>query len=231
MSRGVRYSRVCGECGKRISGGWWGFDPNKWAYRQYPFEGHRKGLYFCSWHCLRAWQAADAEKKAREKYERRMQRMGMWGTTKEKRVKVRELLEQGLSIDEIKREVHCGYVLVKEVTDEMRAEQQAGELAELEEPALEKSPGGVSAETAQESAQEAAPMLGHSTVTARRLTEYESDWLTVSVCDTEQYAVLQIDPTLLDDDTRGCELHIDKRRLLQIALDLKEIAEGVCGTI
>lgn len=63
------------------------------------------------------------------------------------------------------------------------------------------------------------------------MTEYEGDWLTVNVCDTEPFAVLQVDPTLLDDDTRGCELHIDKRRLLQIALDLKEIAEGVCGTI
>ena len=224
MSRGIRYRRVCGECGKRISGGLWGFDPNKWAYRQYPFEGHRKGLYFCSWHCLRAWQAADAEKKAREKYERRMQRMGMWGTTKEKRVKVRELLEQGLSIDEIKREVHCGYVLVKEVTDEMRAEQQAGESAEPEELELKKSPGGVSAEAAPVQAQ-------RPTVHAKRFAMYNSDFVTLTVDDAEQYAELEIDSLALDDETQNLELHIDKQYLAQIAQELNEIVRLVCGTI
>ena len=224
MSRGIRYRRVCGECGKRISGGLWGFDPNKWAYRQYPFEGHRKGLYFCSWHCLRAWQAADAEKKAREKYERRMQRMGMWGTTKEKRVKVRELLEQGLSIDEIKREVHCGYVLVKEVTDEMRAEQQAGESVESEALELEKSPGGVSAETAPVQAQ-------RPKVHAKRFAMYNSDFVTLTVDDAEQYVELEIDSLALDDETQNLELHIDKQYLAQIAQELNEIVRLVCGTI
>lgn len=150
--------------------------------------------------------------------------MMSYGTTEEKRVKVRELLKQGKTIDEIKREVHCGYVLVKEVADALSAEQQAGESVEPEALELEKSPGGVSAEMTQE-------LPERSTVTARRLTEYESERVTVSVCDAEPFAVLQVDPTLLDDETRGCELHIDKHRLLQIALDLKEIAEGVCGTI
>ena len=225
MSRGIRYRRVCGECGKRISGGLWGFDPNKWAYRQYPFKGHRVGLYFCSWHCLRAWQAAEAEKRAAKRLEEELERREMivYGTTEEKRVKVRELLKQGKTIDEIKREVHCGYVLVKRVADALSAEQQVGESVEPAELALEKNPGGVSAETAPVQAQ-------RPKVHAKRFAMYNSDFVTLTVDDAEQYVELEIDSLALDDETQNLELHIDKQYLAQIAQELNEIVRLVCGT-
>lgn len=224
MSR-VAGCRVCGECGKRISGGLWGFDPNKWAYRQFPFKGHGKGLYFCSWHCLRAWQAAEARKEVAKRLEEELERREMivYGTTEEKRVKVRELLKQGKTIDEIKREVHCGYVLVKEVADALSAEQQAGEAAVQEETALEKSPGGISAEAAPVQAQ-------RPKVHAKRFAMYNSDFVTLTVDDAEQYVELEIDSLALEDDAQSGELHIDKRYLAQIAQELNEIVRLVCGT-
>ena len=222
MSRGVRYSRVCGECGKRISGGLWGFDPNKWAYRQYPFKGHRVGLYFCSWHCLRAWQAEEDSKRA-EKRREREELMETRYTLKEKRVKARELLKQGMSINEIKRELHCGYVLVKKVADALSAEQQAGESAEQEGLALEKCPGGVSAEAAPVQAQ-------RPTVHAKRFAMYNCDFVTLTVDDAEQYVELEIDSLALDDETQNLELHIDKQYLAQIVQELNEIVRLVCGT-
>lgn len=116
--------RRCGRCGNELFGGA-AFDLEHWAYRQYPGKEGGKGLYFCSWHCLQAWRAEEIRKRVEKRRERR-ELMMSYGTTEEKRVKVRELLKQGKTIDEIKREVHCGYVLVKEVADALSAEQQAG---------------------------------------------------------------------------------------------------------
>lgn len=130
----------CGRCGNELFGGA-AFDLVHWAYRQFPGKEGGKGLYFCSWHCLQAWRAEEIRKRAEKSRERR-ELMMSYGTTEEKRVKVRELLKQGKTIDEIKREVHCGYALVKAVADELSAEQQAGESVEPEELELEKSPGG-----------------------------------------------------------------------------------------
>ena len=219
----VADGRVCGECGKRISSGLWGFDPNKWAYRQYPGKEGRKGLYFCSWHCLRAWQAAETRKEVAKRLEKELERREMivYGTTEEKRVKVRELLMQGKTIDEIKREVHCGYVLVKEVADALSAEKQAGESVEPEELELEKSPGESVA-----SVQAQRPK-----VHAKRFAMYNGDFVTLTVDDAEQYAELEIDSLALDDETQNLELHIDKQYLAQIAQELNEIVRLVCGTI
>ena len=149
--------------------------------------------------------------------------MMSYGTTEEKRVKVRELLKQGKTIDEIKREVHCGYVLVKEVADELNAEKQAGESAEPEEQALEKSPGGISAEAAPVQAQ-------RPTVHAKRFAMYNCDFVTLTVDDAEQYVELEIDSLALDDETQNLELHIDKQYLAQIVQELNEIVRLVCGT-
>lgn len=149
--------------------------------------------------------------------------MMSYGTTEEKRVKVRELLKQGKTIDEIKREVHCGYVLVKEVADELNAEKQARESAEPEELELEKSPGGVSAETAPVQVQ-------RPKVHAKRFAMYNGDFVTLTVDDAEQYVELEIDSLAMEDDAQSGELRIDKRYLVQIAQELTEIVRLVCGT-
>lgn len=214
--------RRCGRCGNELFGGA-AFDLVHWAYRQYPGKEGGKGLYFCSWQCLQAWRAEEIRKRIEKKRERR-ELIEMYGTTEEKRVKVRELLKQGKSIDKIKREVHCGYALVKEVADELSAEQQAGESAEPEELALGKSPG-------ESVASEPAPMQAQQPkVHAKRFAMYNSDFVTLTVDDAEQYVALEIDSLALEDDAQSGELHIDKRYLAQIAQKLTEIVRLVCGT-
>lgn len=60
---------------------------------------------------------------------------------------------------------------------------------------------------------------------------YNSDFVTLTVDDAEQYVELEVDSLALEDDAQNGELHIDKRYLAQIAQELNEIVRLVCGTI